>query len=200
MFIRGYNAAMQVPTNIRPWQLRRAVQALKAGGVVAYPTEAVYGLGCDPLNAAAVLDILDLKQRPMHKGLILIASEFAQLEPWLEPLPAARRTAILQSWPGPNTWVWPVSDAIPVWLRGQHHSLAVRVTAHPVARSLCAAFGGPIVSTSANPAGLHPARTPLRVRHYFGASLDVIVHGPCGRQRTPTVIRDAASGEVLRPA
>lgn len=191
---------MSEPPAIRPWQLKRAVQALKTGGVIAYPTEAVYGLGCDPLNAAAVLDILDLKQRPMHKGLILIASDFDQIEPWLEPLPAARRTAILKAWPGPHTWIWPVSEAIPVWLRGHHDSLAVRVTAHPLARALCRGFGGPIVSTSANPMGLPPARSPLRVRHYFGDQIDVILHGPCGRRSAPTAIRDARSGQLLRPA
>lgn len=184
---------------IRPWQLRRAVHTLDAGGLIAYPTEAVYGLGCDPLDPDAVLRLLALKHRPMHKGLILIAAEFAQLEPWLAPLPAARRRAVLASWPGPHTWIWPVSEAVPVWLRGAHISLAVRVTAHPLARALCAAFGGPLVSTSANPAGRRPARNPLRVRQYFPTGVDTILHGPCLGAAGPTRIRDARTGAVLRP-
>ena len=184
---------------IRPWQLRRALHALDSGGLIAYPTEAVYGLGCDPLNPEAVQRLLDLKQRPMHKGLILIAADFAQLEPWLAPLPAARRRAVLASWPGPNTWIWPVTEAVPVWLRGAHASLAVRVTAHPLARALCAAFGGPLVSTSANPAGHRPARSPLRVRQYFRDGVDCILHGPCVGAAGPTRIRDARTGTVLRP-
>lgn len=183
---------------IRPWQLRRAVQALDAGGLIAYPTEAVYGLGCDPLNPAAVQQLLALKQRPMHKGLILIAAGFDQLEPWLAPLPAARRKAVLASWPGPHTWIWPVSETVPVWLRGAHTSLAVRVTAHPLASALCEAFGGPLVSTSANPAGRRPARSPLRVRQYFPRGVDCILHGPCAGAGAPTRIRDARSGTVLR--
>ena len=184
---------------IRPWQLRRAVRALDSGGLIACPTEAVYGLGCDPLDADAVLQLLELKQRPMHKGLILIAADFDQLEPWLAPLPAARRRAVLASWPGPHTWIWPVSQTVPVWLRGAHASLAVRVTAHPLARALCAAFGGPLVSTSANPAGQPPARNPLRVRQYFPGGIDCILHGPCAGASGPTRIRDALTGTVLRP-
>lgn len=184
---------------IRPWQLRRAVQALDTGGLIAYPTEAVYGLGCDPLDADAVLRLLALKHRPMHKGLILIAAGFDQLEPWLAPLPAARRQAVLASWPGPHTWIWPVSEAVPVWLRGAHAGLAVRVTAHPLARALCEAFGGPLVSTSANPAGRRPARSPLRVRQYFADRVNCILHGPCAGATGPTAIHDAVTGTLLRP-
>ncbi|WJW75616.1 Sua5/YciO/YrdC/YwlC family protein [Thiohalobacter sp. IOR34] len=185
---------------LRPWQLRQACQYLHAGGLLAYPTEAVYGLGCNPLDRDAVLRLLLLKQRPAAKGLILISDDFARLQPFLEPLPAARRRAVLASWPGPVTWAWPVRPWVPYWLRGEHSTLAVRVTAHPPAVELCRAFGLPLVSTSANPAARRPARTPLKVRKYFDGSIDCILHAATGGDPAPTPIRDARSGRWLRPA
>ncbi|HEY0719815.1 MAG TPA: Sua5/YciO/YrdC/YwlC family protein, partial [Gammaproteobacteria bacterium] len=146
-----------------PWQLREAVRVLHDGGLIAYPTEAVYGLGCDPLNADAVLRLLELKQRPWQKGLILIAAEQTQLEPYLLPLDSAMLARVAPTWPGPYTWLLPARDETPWWLRGEHDTLAVRVTAHPVAAALCRAFGGPIISTSANLAGKAPATSPLAV-------------------------------------
>jgi len=133
--------------------LRRAARMLTAGGVIAYPTEAVYGLGCDPLDAQAVTRLLAIKRRPVEKGLILIASRFDQLGPYVQPLTAAIRQRLDESWPGPNTWLLPADPATPRWIRGDHRTIAVRVTAHPLAAALCEAFGGAIVSTSANPAG-----------------------------------------------
>src|SRR5512143_218632 len=139
--------------SMTPWQLREAVRVLHHGGLIAYPTEAVYGLGCDPRNADAVLRLLNLKQRPWQKGLILIAADLAQLDPYLLPLDEMMRARVVPTWPGPNTWLLPARVETPHWLRGEHDTLAVRVTAHPVAAALCRAFGGPIVSTSANLAG-----------------------------------------------
>lgn len=182
------------------WQLRRIRQTLWAGGIISYPTEAVYGLGCNPLDTDAVLRLLALKQRPVSKGLILIAHDFATLEPWLEEIPAARRRKILSTWPGPFTWVWPAQPWVPEWLRGEHSTLAVRVTAHPLAARICRAFGGPLVSTSANPASLPPARNPLKIKSYFGNSLDYEVHGPGASLTRPTEIRDALTDRILRPA
>ncbi len=187
-----------------PWRLRQAVRALRLGDIIAYPTEAVYGLGCDPLNAAAVLRLLALKNRPMDKGLILIASDFQHLAPFVHaPDPDIMRR-ISATWPGPVTWLLPATTATPVWLRGVHDTLAVRVTAHPQAAALCRAFGGALVSTSANPAGRPPARHPLRVRHYFShysnEPLDYILHGAVYSHTKPTEIRDALTGKVIRPA
>ncbi|GAB4300716.1 MAG: L-threonylcarbamoyladenylate synthase [Thiohalomonadaceae bacterium] len=181
-----------------PFQLREAVRALRHGGVIAYPTEAVYGLGCDPRNAAAVLRLLALKQRPMAKGLILVATDYAQLEPYLSPLPEPLARQVRASWPGPVTWLLPAPADVPVWLRGDHDSLAVRVSAHPVVRALCAAFGGPIVSTSANPAGQQPARDPLTVQRVFGGHIDCILHAPLGGLERPTEIRDGRTGRIVR--
>ncbi len=185
---------------VSPWRLRHAAGLLARGGVIAHPTEAVYGLACDPLNAGAVLRLLDLKQRPVEKGLILVASDMAQLRPFLAPLSDALLARVSASWPGPVTWLLPAREETPSWLRGTHASLAVRVSAHPLTRELCAAFGGALVSTSANPAGRPPARTALRVRRYFDARLDAILAGALGGQARPTEIRDAATGALIRPA
>ena len=181
-----------------PWRLRETVRRLRAGGVVAYPTEAVYGLGCDPENERAVRRLLALKQRPVHKGLILIAADLAQLGRYLGPLPEALMAQVLQTWPGPATWLLPVTAGTPDWLTGGRDCLAVRVTAHPPARALCLALGLPLVSTSANPSGRPPARSALQVRHYFDDRLDAIVAAPLGGQARPTPIRDARSGAVVR--
>ena len=183
-----------------PFQTRRAAAVLRAGGVIAYPTEAVYGLGCDPMDAAAVMRILELKKRPWQKGLILIASDQQQLLPFIQPPSPELQAQLNQTWPGPVTWLLPARPEVPHWLRGEHHSIAVRVTAHPGTRALCEQFGGAIVSTSANPASAEPARSPLKVRQYFGDGLGLILHGQLGGRAKPSEIRDASSGRVVRAA
>lgn len=181
------------------WQLQCARTTLLAGGVIAYPTEAVWGLGCNPWDREAVQRILDLKQRPMHKGMILVASSVAQVRFLLDPLPAALQREAEQHWPGPVTCLLPdVGRQVPDWVRGRHHSIAVRVSAHPVVRALCNAAGMPLVSTSCNPAGRQPARYPWQVRRYFGNELDRIVPGALGESRKPSRIIDIVSGQQLR--
>ncbi|MGH8651445.1 MAG: L-threonylcarbamoyladenylate synthase [Gammaproteobacteria bacterium] len=175
-----------------------AARAVAQGQLIAYPTEAVFGLGCDPLNASAVRTILALKRRRIAKGLIVIAAEPCQISRlvWFPSQEIRRR--ILASWPGPITWVLPARRGIPAVLRGAHRSLAVRVTAHPIASAICRRAGA-LVSTSANPAGCEPARSPARVRTYFGDTVDYICPGRVGPQRLPSEIRDGISGACLRP-
>lgn len=177
--------------------LQSAVRVLRAGGVVAYPTEAVYGLGCDPLNRAAVERVLAIKQRPVEKGLILIASRFEQLAPFVQPPDEGVMQRLRETWPGPVTWLLPANPATPRWLRGRHHSLAVRVTAHPLAAALCSAFGGPVVSTSANASGRPPARSALQARLRC-PGIDLVLHGATGGLERPSAIRDAVTGATLR--
>lgn len=181
------------------FRLRQAAARLHAGGVIGYPTEAVYGLGCDPLNPLAVNRLLRLKGRAAGKGLILIAADPNQLVPYLLPLTPRIRQRVRPTWPGPVTWLLPAAPEIPEWLTGGRDVLAVRVTAHPVAAALCRAFGAPLVSTSANPSGQPPARSALQVRHRFGSSLDDIVPGATGGLLRPTEIRDGRTGRILRP-
>ncbi len=179
-------------------QLRAACAALRAGGVIAYPTEAVWGLGCDPLNEAAVLRLLALKRRHWSKGLILVAAEFEQLEPFVQlPSRTAQKRAFA-TWPGPATWVFPASDHTPMLVSGDRDTVAIRVSAHPVVRELCQSFRGPIVSSSANRAGHEPARSASAVRIQFKDELHALVPGGLGGQDKPTVIRDVISGLILR--
>lgn len=176
----------------------KAAAVVKRGGVIAYPTEAVFGLGCDPHNEAAVRRILTLKQRSADLGLIIVASEFAQIERLLAVLGDATRQQMFASWPGPMTWVAPAAPDTPQWLTGAHATLAVRVTAHPLTAALCT-LAGPLVSTSANPHAQPPARTVAEVQRYFGTELDFIVSGVTGGAAHPTEIRDAMTGAILRP-
>ncbi len=178
--------------------VRQAVRALRRGGVIAYPTEGVWGLGCDPFDPEAVARVLELKRRPVSKGLILIAATIEQCEPFLGALTPVQRDLLDQSWPGPHTWVIPHGGTLPAWVTGYKPSVALRVSAHPGVVALCRAFGGPLISTSANPAGRPPARTRLQVRHYFADRLDYILPGRLGGQVGPTPIRDLVSGERLR--
>jgi len=178
--------------------LAAAYRALRAGGVIAYPTEAVWGLGCDPFNAHACARLRALKRRRRDRGLILIASSFEQVAPLIGPLPPARLLQIRASWPGPVTWVVPASAQVPTWVRGPGNSVALRVTAHPLAAALCYVFGGAMVSTSANLSGRAPARTTLAARRRFGGSLAYVLAGSTGGRNAPSTIRDARSGKLLR--
>lgn len=176
-----------------------AYRALRAGGVIGYPTEAVWGLGCDPLNAHAVERLLDIKRRSPYKGLILIASSLDQVRPFVGELPHARWLQVQHSWPGPVTWLLPASKRAPALIRGDSDRVAVRVTAHPLASALCYVFGGAIVSTSANRAGQPPARSALQLRRNLGRELDFILPGELGGLARPTSIRDALTGKLVRP-
>lgn len=185
-------------TWVSAFRLRLCVRHLRRGGLVAYPTEAVYGLGCDPTNLAAIKHLLALKRRPAGKGLILIAADFRQLEPYLDLRRPGLREQVQAGWPGPITRIVPAQPWVPSLLRGEHEGLAVRVTAHAPSVALCRRFGGPLVSTSANPGGVAPARTRVRVRRYFLRADLVFLPGSLGGQKTPTSIYDALSGERRR--
>lgn len=175
-----------------------AAAAVRAGGVVACPTEAVFGLSCDPVNEEAVMRVLELKRRSVDKGLILIAADFSQLERFCGTLDETRWNEVRASWPGPHTWLFPAGGACPAWVRGDHRTVAVRVTAHPAAASLCRLSGGALVSTSANLSGAAAALTAAEVTAAFGGALDVIVEGATGGCRSVTPIKDALTGESVR--
>ena len=181
-----------------PWHLRQAARHYRLGGLIAYPTEAVYGLGCDPLNWDAVQRLLKLKQRSIEKGLILIAADFNQLRSYIvEPAPQIM-APILASWPGPATWLLPAAPNLPKWLTGKHHTIAVRVTAHPLAADLCRTCGSPLISTSANISGHRPAKSSLALHSQFKRQIDFILNGQTGTLKQPTPIQDAISGKLIR--
>ncbi len=182
------------------WQYQRAKQILKQSGVIAYPTEAVYGLGCDPDCELAVHKILTLKQRHWSKGLILIAADFAQLKPYILPLHSTLEQNILDTWQQKQviTWLLPAHPKTPKWLTGTSDKIAVRVTHHPIAAKLCHIYGKPLVSTSANLNGKTPAKTAFKVRKMFKQQLDYIVTGEVGQRQKPSEIRDALTQQILR--
>ena len=182
---------------IGSWRIQQVARVVRAGGVIAYPTEAVWGLGCDPWAADAVQRLLELKMRPMEKGLILVAAHIDQFDFLLDDLPERWLDRLVGTWPGPNTWLVPHRERLPEWITGQHDSVALRVSNHPLVARLCA-LTGPLVSTSANPAGRPAARSRLRVEQYFPGRLDAVLTGPLGGRRNPSTIRDVRSGEVIR--
>jgi L-threonylcarbamoyladenylate synthase len=166
--------------------------------VIAYPTEAVFGLGCLPTDADAVERILDIKRRSWRKGLLLIAADVDQVESFAELPTGAMRARIAASWPGPNTWLLRAKPLAPDWITGGRGCIAMRVTAHPLARALCARVGTAIVSTSANRARQRPHTNALRLRHQLGAEVDYILPGALGNAQKPTAIRDGRNGNVIR--
>lgn len=177
-----------------------AAIALQTGGVVAYPTEGVWGLGCDPDDERAVLRLLAIKQRSVEKGLILIASHLEQLRPFLDiaAVPTDNLAAVLASWPGPYTWVMPASADAPRWITGMHQGIAVRISAHPEVIELCNAFGGALVSTSANLSGQPAAQNRAALDPALLALVDGTTSGETGGRTAPTAIHDALTGAALR--
>ena len=183
-----------------PATVDAAAALLREGGVLAYPTEAVFGLGCDPHDRAAFERLFALKGRPSTQGVLLIAADFAQVERYIDrsAVPGHVLDQVLGSWPGPHTWIFPRSAEVPDWVAGAHAGIALRVTAHEPAAALCRAFGAPLVSTSANPHGEPPARDVAALERYFGERLDGTLDAPLGGLDRPTTIRDALSGAIIR--
>ncbi|MFD1800704.1 L-threonylcarbamoyladenylate synthase type 1 TsaC [Mixta tenebrionis] len=182
-----------------PGTLAWCVQQLRQQAVIAYPTEAVFGLGCDPDSETSVMELLAFKQRPVEKGLILIAADYQQLEPYVSDreLSVAQREKMFATWPGPVTWVLPALSQTPRWLTGRFDTLAVRVSAHPAVQELCRSFGKPLVSTSANLSGQPPCRNVEEVLQQFGEHFPVL-HGETGGRLNPSEIRDVISGDIIR--
>ena len=175
--------------------LAHAVTLLRRGGIVAYPTESVYGLGCDPGNRDAVMRLLRIKQRTPAKGLILIAGDIEQLLPWVQEIPAHVRA----TWPGAHTWLVQPRAGVPYWITGRHARIAVRISALASVRALCHAAGMALVSSSANRSGQKPARSYREVLRRFGSEVDYVLPGRVGGRRQPTPITDADSGRLIRP-
>lgn len=180
-----------------------AADYLKKGQVLAYPTEAVWGLGCDPHNEQAFQEILRLKQRPIEKGVILLAGQISQIEHLLIHLSSDMQKQVVDSWSNRHsseratTWLLPATEDIPTWIKGNHPKVAVRVTTHPLCIALCNAFDGYIVSTSANTAGLEPARSLQDAHTYFKDELNYL-DGDLGLSHEPSKIIDAETGKIIR--
>ena len=170
---------------------------LKQGGLIAYPTESCYGLGCDPVNRAAVMSLLRLKRRPQHKGLILIASDYRQLKRYLLPIDAGEQQRLKDDGARAITYLMPAKKSAPRWLCGAHDTLAVRLTAHPLAKRLCRRVHSALVSTSANLSGMRPAKTYAECRRLFGERVWVLP-GRVGKRRQPSTIVSWLDGSIVR--
>jgi L-threonylcarbamoyladenylate synthase len=176
---------------------RRLAAHLKRGGLIAYPTESCYGLGCHPDNRKAVLRILKLKQRPQRKGLILIASHYQQVARYLQPRTMSEQAKLQNVGAQAVTYLMPARDFAPRWLRGEHDTLAVRLTAHHFAKQLCRSAGCALVSTSANRSGQRPAKTYAECQRLFGNKVWVLP-GRVGMRKQPSTIRVWCDGRIIR--
>lgn len=183
---------------MHPEPLKKAGRILRAGGVIAYPTEGVYGLGCLPESLNGVARILSIKQRDLDMGLLLIASSSDQLDPWTSFDPTtAKLTSTAKH---PVTWIVPAADALPYWISGRHTGVAVRITTHPVAAALCDLADSALISTSANESGQPPARSSHVLRRRFHDLVDYIVPGECGPAEGQSEIRVLGTGDIIRAA
>ena len=178
-------------------ELKKASDALRNGGVVAHATEGVWGLACNPFDEPAVARVLAIKGRGAAKGLIVIGASAAAFAPELDGLSAETTRRIGASWPGAVTWVVP-GGRFPASITGGRDTVAVRVPGHAQSRALAEAFGGPIVSTSANRTGEPPCLSADAVRAVLGDEIDYVLPGEIGDRRGPSRIVHALTGETLR--
>lgn len=176
--------------------MQDARACLDAGSVIAYPTEAVYGLGCDPWNTSALEYLLKIKGRPQHKGLIVLIADWSQLWPFIDTVPDDKFAHVRDSWPGPVTWVFPKASGVSALLSGDHGTIAIRMSAHKLAHELCCQ--GPIVSTSANITSASPAKSISELRTQFSGNLEFVLAGELGSELAPSAIYDVLTGERLR--
>lgn len=177
-----------------------AAAVVRGGGVIAYPTEAVWGLGCNPFDEQAVLRILALKQRPVDKGLIVLASSISSLSPVLSTLPQSQIDHLNRGWPASTSYVIDdYSGFFPEFVRGQFNSIAVRISVHKPLNDLVESCGGLLISTSANPAGLDPAITETQAVNYFGDQVDCYASGSLGSSSSPSQIIRLSDLALLRP-
>jgi len=177
-------------------QIMEARHLINQGGIIAYPTEAVYGLGCDPFNQQAVKRILAIKQRPFSKGLIVLIADWSQLELLVSHIESDLLVKVKETWPGAVTWVFPKAKTVHQYLSGEQDSIAIRMSAHPIARVLCA--DGPIVSTSANISGHNPAMDIAELMRQFPQGIDACLSGDLGGANQPSSIYDVLNGQRLR--
>ena len=178
-------------------EIKKIHQILVNGGVIAYPTESVFGLGCDPSNEQAIAKILKIKKRTLEMGLVLLAPSIEIIDDWTN---MNNKQLKVFSSPSlrPTTYIVPASNSVPKWLTVKN-TLAVRVSNDPFIKNICGMMGLPIVSTSANLHGEQPCRSADEVEKIMGSQLDYIVFKPTGSFNNPSTIVDLSSGKTIRP-
>jgi L-threonylcarbamoyladenylate synthase len=179
--------------------IQQATKAINSGGIIAYPTEAVWGLGCDPWNIEAVIKLLKIKQRSSSKGFVVVASSIDQISKLCTGLSQSKLQQLQQTWPGPYNWIIPDTQSwFPSIVRGKHLGVAIRVSNHPIIQKLCDAVGHPIISTSANLSGQSPCLTYQQVDTVFADKISGVLNGKLGGSTQPCSIRDLATGKIIR--
>jgi L-threonylcarbamoyladenylate synthase len=179
---------------------RQLRSMLRKDAVIAYPTEAVFGLGCNPRRLNAVRKLLRIKGRPQHKGMILIADKLERFESFIAPLSPSQIITLNESWKNPltpHTWLVPKGEKCPPWISGKHPSIAIRVTQHPITKQICRAAGSALVSTSANRAGGIPAKNYKDCKRLFGR-LVISLPGHTAKAKRPSTIQDLITGKIIR--
>ena len=189
---------MSTPESCLHMFVKQSVKVLQQGGIIAYPTEYCFGLGCDPRDRQAVERLLQIKQRKVEQGVILIAGDSNQVSHYADLEQLVSKHEILASWPGPNTWLLPAHASVPDYIRGQHETIAMRIPDHQFCLALLNEFAHPIVSTSANRSGQPEHLVTCSVVADMGEDCDLIVDLPVGGATRASTIRDAITGSTLR--
>lgn len=222
------NLSMSQTSLVTTNSINQAASWVQSGRLLAYPTESVWGIGCDPFNEGSVQQLLAIKQRPAEKGMIVVTDSAERIAPLLSTLTDRQRQAVLDSWntltpttaKQAHTWLLPLSSlssslsnpsnqpTIPTWITGRHNSVAVRVIAHPLIQQLCANLVsaqnpfGLLVSTSCNPSGQTPALTLAQAQAYFATRMDAgqvaYLSGDTLGYQLPSQIHDALTGQLIR--
>lgn len=167
-------------------QVEEGIKILKAGGIVAFPTDTVYGLGADALNYKAVERIYAVKKRPRHLPFPLLIDDMSQLSAVAAPVPEVALFLARHFWPGGLTLILPKAASLPTYLANQS-TIAVRVPAHPVPLALIQGLGKPIIGTSANISGKPSTLTVNEVKQQLGDKVDFTIDGgkcPSGNEST----------------
>ena len=184
------------PMNPEPGPVREAAEAVLRGGVVAFPTDTVYGLSCSLMDPAAVEFVYRLKKRPSHLSVIALLPEADAVHPLVETLPEIGETLMKRFWPGPLSIIFQASTLVPMRLRGERGTIALRVPRHPLCQALLEAVGGPLVSSSANLSGQPPCADADELRRVFGNQLDVVLDGGPSAASVPSTVVDVSSGRL----
>ena len=182
-----------------PWSIKRLSKAVENGAIIAYPTDTIWGFGCHPLRASSVIKILNIKQRSVAKGLILLSSRMEYCAPYIDPdLSEEQIDLVQQQNRHPVTWLVPAARSCPVWLRGDFSTVALRITNHPFIEAICSEMHSPIVSTSANRHRRSTIQTALQARQQFGEELDYIVTGFNTGTNRASEIKSLTTGITVR--
>lgn len=167
-------------------EIAKGVEILQNGGVIAFPTDTVYGLGADAFNNTAVERLYEIKKRPRYQQFPLLIADIRQLHTVAQPIPEIAWFLARRFWPGGLTLILPKTDSLPVCV-APGSTIAVRIPNHPVCLALIEALGNALIGTSANITGQPTALTAEEVRQQLGGKIDLIVNGgkcPSGKEST----------------